>query len=128
MQVQQVTRLLCAYTHCVRTHRTIRPPVRIGPRDFELLSVIGMGAFGKVLQVRSRRNGQICAMKCISKKMLEKKNHASYMKAERDIMARVDHPFIVGLKCAFQTDRKLFLVVSDTPLITSSSLQLVAAY
>jgi ribosomal protein S6 kinase beta len=93
--------------------------VRIGPRDFELLSVIGMGAFGKVLQVRSRRNGQICAMKCISKKMLEKKNHASYMKAERDIMARVDHPFIVGLKCAFQTDRKLFLVVSDTPLITS---------
>jgi serine/threonine protein kinase len=118
MQVQQLTHLLCA-NHCARTRHTIRPPVRIGPRDFELLSVIGMGAFGKVLQVRSRRNGQICAMKCISKKMLEKKNHASYMKAERDIMARVDHPFIVGLKCAFQTDRKLFLVVSDTPLITS---------
>ena len=27
----------------------IRKPLRIGPRDFELLSVIGMGAFGKVL-------------------------------------------------------------------------------
>ncbi|KAG5178755.1 hypothetical protein JKP88DRAFT_264586 [Tribonema minus] len=150
-----------------------RPPVKIGPHDFELLKVIGMGAFGKVLmskvnpqcncllsqrstlsarssasstssiqtchsvlkytemrcrmlivevallkakqQVRSRRNGQICAMKCISKKMLYKKSHLSYMKAERDIMARVDHPFIVGLKCAFQTDKKLFLVMEYLP-------------
>lgn len=40
-------------------------------------------------QVRSRRNGQILAMKCISKKMLARRNHAAYMQAERDIMTKV---------------------------------------
>ena len=40
-------------------------------------------------QVRSRRNGQILAMKCISKKMLERRNHNAYMQAERDIMTKV---------------------------------------
>ncbi|CAM9590809.1 unnamed protein product [Choristocarpus tenellus] len=85
------------------------------PSDFELLKVIGMGAFGKVLQVRSRRNGHILAMKCISKKMLERRNHTSYMQAERDIMTKVNHPFIVGLQCAFQTDVKLFLVMEYLP-------------
>ncbi|CAM9161474.1 unnamed protein product, partial [Discosporangium mesarthrocarpum] len=81
------------------------------PSDFELLNVIGVGAFGKVLQVRSRRNGRILAMKCISKKMLEKRNHTTYMQAERDIMTKVKHPFVVGLQCAFQTERSLFLVM-----------------
>lgn len=88
---------------------------KIGPNDFELLKVIGMGAFGKVLMVRSRRNDNIYAMKCIGKKMLYKRNHVSYMKAERDIMARVEHPFIVSLKCAFQTESKLFLVMEYLP-------------
>jgi p70 ribosomal S6 kinase len=88
------------------------PPRRkLGPSDFELVRVIGMGAFGKVVMVRSRLSGNSYAMKCISKRMLHKRNHVTYMKAERDIMARVDHPFIVRLKCAFQTDNKLFLVM-----------------
>lgn len=32
-------------------------------------------------------------------------------RAERDIMTKVDHPFVVGLKFSFQTDEKLFLVM-----------------
>ncbi|CAM9657236.1 unnamed protein product [Scytosiphon promiscuus] len=74
-----------------------------------------MGAFGKVLQVRSRRNGQILAMKCISKKMLARRNHTAYMQAERDIMTKVVHPFVVALQCAFQTEHKLFLVMEYLP-------------
>lgn len=45
--------------------------------------------FRHASQVRSRRNGQILAMKCISKKMLARRNHTSYMQAERDIMTKV---------------------------------------
>ncbi|CAM9995813.1 unnamed protein product [Ectocarpus sp. 6 AP-2014] len=88
---------------------------KAGPGEFDLLKVIGMGAFGKVLQVRSRRNGQILAMKCISKKMLARRNHTTYMQAERDIMTKVVHPFVVALQCAFQTEHKLFLVMEYLP-------------
>eukprot|EP00903_Cladosiphon_okamuranus_P007664 g7432.t1 len=90
-------------------------PPKAGPGEFDLLKVIGMGAFGKVLQVRSRRNGQILAMKCISKRMLARRNHIAYMQAERDIMTKVVHPFVVALQCAFQTEHKLFLVMEYLP-------------
>jgi hypothetical protein len=36
-----------------------RPAVKIGPQDFELLKVIGMGAFGKVLQVSAKQQLQV---------------------------------------------------------------------
>lgn len=46
-------------------------------------------------QVRSRRNGQILAMKCISKQMLARRNHVAYMKTERDIMTKVSRLFVL---------------------------------
>lgn len=33
------------------------------------------------------------------------------MKSERDILTKVDHPFVVSLWFAFQTEKKLFLVM-----------------
>ncbi len=84
---------------------------KVGPEDFTPLCVIGQGAFGRVLQVRSKLDDGVYAMKVISKRMLRKKNHLSYMRAERDIMTKVDFPFVVGLKFSFQTDEKLFLVM-----------------
>ena len=39
------------------------PRRRLGPNDFELLRIVGQGAFGKVFQVRKRDTGEIFAMK-----------------------------------------------------------------
>jgi serine/threonine protein kinase len=50
-------------------------------------------------------------MKVISKKLLRKKNNVQYMKSERDILTRLQHPFIVQLHFAFQSEGKLFLVM-----------------
>ena len=57
-------------------------------------------------------NHQIFAMKVISKRLLRKKNHISYMRAERDILTKITHPFIVSLKYAFQTETKLYLLMN----------------
>ncbi|GMH63435.1 hypothetical protein TrRE_jg9396, partial [Triparma retinervis] len=86
-------------------------PDFITPRDFELMSVIGMGSFGKVLQVRLKSTGKVYAMKVISKRLLKKKNFVNDIKGERDIMAKVNCPFVVRMHASFQTREKLFLIM-----------------
>lgn len=74
----------------------------IGIEDFEVLKVVGQGAFGKVYQVRKKGTSEIYAMKVMRKDRIVEKNHVEYMKAERDILTKIDHPFIVQLKYSFQ--------------------------
>ena len=38
-----------------------------------------------------------------------------YAKTERDVLTYMNHPFIVGLKYAFQTPEKLFLLLDYAP-------------
>lgn len=139
---------------------------RLTPEDFELLSLVGQGAFGKVFQVKKRSSGRIYAMKVMRKvrehtpghcklrheaacwtrqqhalvqrellrlqrdALLEgavmartflsrarrtqahvvEKNQAEYMRTERDVLTRVDHPYIVTLHHSFQTASKLYLL------------------
>ncbi|KAL5544318.1 hypothetical protein UlMin_008102 [Ulmus minor] len=101
---------------------------KISPLDFEILRVVGKGAFGKVFQVRKKKGNDsrfgdcgggddddggdgIFAMKVMRKDTIIKKNHMDYMKAERDILTKVEHPFIVQLQYSFQTKCKLYLIL-----------------
>lgn len=73
--------------------------------DFEILKVIGKGSFGKVFQVRKHGESEIYAMKVLNKAVIKKKNQIEHTKTERIILGKIDHPFIVGMKYAFQTVR-----------------------
>jgi p70 ribosomal S6 kinase len=84
----------------------------VTPKDFELLKVIGMGAFGKVLQVRNRQSQKILAMKVISKRLLKRNSgYIENIHAERDILTKIRHPFVVTMHCSFQTKEKLFIIM-----------------
>lgn len=83
----------------------------VGLDDFEVLKLVGQGAFGKVYQVKKKGTSDIYAMKVMRKDKILEKNHAEYMKAERDILTKVDHPFVVQLRYSFQTKYRLYLVL-----------------
>lgn len=83
----------------------------VGLEDFDFLKVVGQGAFGKVFQVMKKGTSEIYAMKVVRKDKIIEKNHFEYMKAERDILTKVDHPFIVQLRYSFQTKYRLYLVL-----------------
>ncbi|XP_052619944.1 serine/threonine-protein kinase AtPK2/AtPK19-like [Lactuca sativa] len=83
----------------------------IGLEDFEVMKVVGQGAFGKVYQVRKRDSLEIYVMKVVRKDKTVEKNHAEYMKVEKDILTKIDHPFIVQLRYSFQTKYRLYLVL-----------------
>lgn len=74
----------------------------VGLEDFEILKVVGQGAFAKVYQVRRSGTSEIYAMKVMRKDKIVEKNHSEYMKSERDILTIVDHPFVVQLRYSFQ--------------------------
>ena len=50
-------------------------------------------------------------MKTLKKSKLKEAKHIEHTKTERKILEIVNHPFIVSLKFAFQTEKKLYFVM-----------------
>merc|ERR1719242_130540 len=84
---------------------------KVSPDDFEFLKVIGRGAFGKVMQVKYKKNGEIYAMKILRKKQIVARNQVEHTKSERKILQALQHPFLMKLRFAFQTNSKLYFVL-----------------
>lgn len=84
---------------------------KVGPDDFDFLKVVGRGAFGKVMQVKYRKTGNIYAMKILRKKQIVDNNQIDHTKSERKILEAMKHPFLMTLRFAFQTDSKLYFVL-----------------
>ncbi|KAL0129809.1 hypothetical protein PUN28_001811 [Cardiocondyla obscurior] len=83
------------------------------PSHFELLKVLGQGSFGKVFLVRKvvgKDSGTLYAMKVLKKATLKVRDRVR-TKMERNILVDVEHPFIVRLHYAFQTEGKLYLIL-----------------
>jgi len=85
---------------------------KITSEDFELLKVIGKGSFAKVMLVKKKDDGCIYAMKVLRKHTIITKGEVTHTKAEKTILARIQHPFIVKLHYAFQTNEKLYMILS----------------
>ncbi|KAL0994001.1 hypothetical protein UPYG_G00116590 [Umbra pygmaea] len=95
------------------THHVKEGSDRADPRQFELRKVLGQGSFGKVFLVKKITgpdSGQLYAMKVLKKATLKVRDRVR-TKMERDILVEVNHPFIVRLHYAFQTEGKLYLIL-----------------
>jgi len=84
--------------------------VKVSYSDFQPLKLLGRGSFGEVLLVRLKATGKIYAMKILDKKILKIKKQQNHTKTERDLMVKINCPFIVNIKSAFQDDTNLYLV------------------
>uniref|UniRef100_A0A7S2S4V0 non-specific serine/threonine protein kinase n=1 Tax=Mucochytrium quahogii TaxID=96639 RepID=A0A7S2S4V0_9STRA len=78
--------------------------------DFVLMTVVGKGSFGKVIQVKKKDTGKVFAMKVLKKEQVVKRKQFEHTMAERRILEEIDHPFIVSLRFAFQTTQKLYMI------------------
>merc|ERR1719192_98254 len=63
-----------------------KAPPKPTPDDFELIKVLGRGAFGKVTLVQHKRSKIVYAMKCIKKARIEKGTNLAHTKTERKIL------------------------------------------
>uniref|UniRef100_A0A8C3HJY8 Rho-associated protein kinase n=1 Tax=Chrysemys picta bellii TaxID=8478 RepID=A0A8C3HJY8_CHRPI len=83
--------------------------------DYDVVKVIGRGAFGEVQLVRHKTSQKVYAMKLLSKFEMIKRSDSAFFWEERDIMAFANSPWVVQLFCAFQDDRYLYMVMEYMP-------------
>jgi len=83
----------------------------IGPSDFQPIKLLGKGSFGQVYLVKHKSSGKLYALKMLDKEKFISRNIFRYAATERDVLSYIDHPFIVKLHYAFQTAKKLCLVL-----------------
>lgn len=88
---------------------------RLSLEDFETVKVIGKGAFGEVRLVQKRDTGKIYAMKTLLKSEMYKKDQLAHVKAERDVLAGSDSPWVVSLYYSFQDSQYLYLIMEFLP-------------
>ena len=69
-------------------------------KDFEVIKVLGKGAFGRVDLVKRKEDGKIYAMKCVKISQLNTKEQENALNEVR-VLASINHPNIIGYKEAF---------------------------
>uniref|UniRef100_A0A8C3MZ03 Ribosomal protein S6 kinase alpha-5 n=1 Tax=Geospiza parvula TaxID=87175 RepID=A0A8C3MZ03_GEOPR len=89
---------------------------KVGIENFELLKVLGTGAYGKVFLVRKVSGhdaGKLYAMKVLKKAtIVQKAKTTEHTRTERQVLEHIrQSPFLVTLHYAFQTDTKLHLIL-----------------
>lgn len=89
-------------------------------KDFEFIRVLGEGGFGRVIAVIKKDTRKNYACKLISKDTVIKRNRSLYLMNERNILAQIDHPFIVSLYYAFQDNKSLYLIMD---LVTGGEIR-----
>ncbi|XP_073464732.1 serine/threonine-protein kinase MRCK beta isoform X2 [Aquarana catesbeiana] len=79
--------------------------------DFEVIKVIGRGAFGEVAVVRMKSTERIYAMKILNKWEMLKRAETACFREERNVLVNGDCQWITTLHYAFQDENYLYLVM-----------------
>lgn len=79
--------------------------------EFQMISVVGKGTFGKVFLVYLPVNQKFYALKSMRKDVIIEKNSLENINLERMIMLQVEHPFIVSMHYVFQRTCRIYFVM-----------------
>ncbi|KAG9232919.1 kinase-like domain-containing protein [Amylocarpus encephaloides] len=85
------------------------------PDNYQTLKIIGKGAFGEVKLVQKKQDGKVYAMKSLIKSEMFKKDQLAHVRAERDILAESDSPWVVKLYTTFQDSDFLYMLMEFLP-------------
>uniref|UniRef100_A0AAQ4QY43 non-specific serine/threonine protein kinase n=1 Tax=Gasterosteus aculeatus aculeatus TaxID=481459 RepID=A0AAQ4QY43_GASAC len=108
--------MACTVKHQITNANLTGHTERVGMENFELLKVLGTGAYGKVFLVRKNTGhdvGQLYAMKVLKKAaIVQKAKTTEHTRTERQVLEHIrQSPFLVTLHYAFQTQSKLHLIL-----------------
>ncbi|TKY48476.1 Phototropin-1 protein [Spatholobus suberectus] len=88
---------------------------QIGLKHFRPIKPLGSGDTGSVHLVELRGTGQYFAMKAMDKGVMLNRNKVHRACAEREILDKLDHPFLPALYASFQTKTHVCLITDYCP-------------
>eukprot|EP01125_Pyxidicula_operculata_P003243 TRINITY_DN1374_c0_g1_i1.p1 TRINITY_DN1374_c0_g1~~TRINITY_DN1374_c0_g1_i1.p1 ORF type:complete len:439 (+),score=99.47 TRINITY_DN1374_c0_g1_i1:75-1391(+) len=88
---------------------------KVGKEDFQIMSLLGKGAFGEVYLVKHKASGRYMALKQMDKSIIQAKQKTEHVKNEKRVLTQGRSPFLVRMHYSFQTDECLFLVMEYCP-------------
>lgn len=83
--------------------------------DFESLDVLGKGSFAYVVLCRRLDTNKYYAMKVVNKQGLLDHKRVQDVFTERNVLTRINHPYLLKLHWTFQSEHKLFFVMDYMP-------------
>jgi serine/threonine protein kinase len=104
----------------LRDVKTPKNPVRapkkfdVTKEQFDPIGMVGTGSFGTIHLVKDRFRGYCCLKKLIKRDDAGYTGMASIK--ERDALVQLDHPFIVDIFYAFQTENFAYLAIEYIPI------------
>ncbi|XP_043952243.1 serine/threonine-protein kinase N2 [Gambusia affinis] len=86
--------------------------------DFQCVSVLGRGHFGKVLLAEYKKSGKMFAIKALKKSEVITRDEVDSLVSEKRILEVINsarHPFLVNLHGCFQTAEHVCFVMAYSP-------------
>jgi protein kinase A/protein kinase X len=81
--------------------------------DFDLRATVGTGTFGRVrvVKIKGDKDRSPMALKIMKKSEVIRLKQVEHVKAEKEILLAIAHPFIVNLLTVFQDDKRLCMLL-----------------
>jgi len=81
--------------------------------DFDLRATVGTGTFGRVrvVKIKGSQDRSPMALKIMKKSEVIRLKQVEHVKAEKEILLSIKHPFIVNLLTVFQDDKRLCMLL-----------------
>ncbi|CAD5222248.1 unnamed protein product [Bursaphelenchus xylophilus] len=84
----------------------------VDKHTFRLYRVLGKGGFGEVCACQVRASGKMYALKKLEKKRVKKRHAETLSLNEKQILQKINSPFVVSLAYAYETKDALCLVLT----------------
>ncbi|KAJ3386805.1 Serine/threonine kinase [Lobulomyces angularis] len=87
---------------------------RVTLNDFHFVSVLGRGAFGKVMLATEKQTKKLYAIKALKKEFIIQSDDVKSTKLEKRIFqvaSAAHHPFLINLHSSFQTESRIYFVM-----------------
>ncbi|EMR11268.1 protein kinase C-like protein [Pneumocystis murina B123] len=87
---------------------------KVGLDDFNFLSVLGKGNFGKVMLAEAKSTKQLYAIKILKKESIIENEEIGSTISEKRIFLTANkgrHPFLINLHSCFQTETRIYFVM-----------------
>ena len=83
--------------------------------DFEIVRLLGKGAWGKVWLVRQGAGGKLFALKSLHRPSIIAEDLVEHTRLEREVLLTCQSPFVISLHAAFATTDSLYFVLDYVP-------------